>query len=275
MQLTEGGIRATGTNAGGFSLYRVLSVLKIDAGAPVGRGQDHPLDAGAGRDRNRPNPQPAGLLPTPQRRTPTNRKSPKSFCSNSARRATNWRWWKPATSPKVRRRAPDQPRMARISCATRAGKWFLPPEKPHQDPGPPSSTIWKTTAIPSVRIACTLTTTARAATVAGQGAPWPSAPPNRSPNTQKKKKKKKKALSPARGATSSSGPSSRPFPDFVQLRVGRGALHACGASSGAHIATASSMLEVRPQPGVLGRRRRAGSPASGCGPGRRPRSGSW
>src|ERR1700679_4316669 len=39
MQLTGGGIRATGTNVGGYSLFRVASVLKIDAGAPVGGGR--------------------------------------------------------------------------------------------------------------------------------------------------------------------------------------------------------------------------------------------
>jgi len=39
MQLTEGDIRATGTNVGGYSLYRVTSTLRIQPEAPVGHGR--------------------------------------------------------------------------------------------------------------------------------------------------------------------------------------------------------------------------------------------
>lgn len=39
MQLVEGDIRATGTNVAGYSLFRVLSKLKIDKGAPIGGGR--------------------------------------------------------------------------------------------------------------------------------------------------------------------------------------------------------------------------------------------
>jgi len=39
MQLINGKIQATGTNAGGYALFRVLSTLKIDKGAPVNKGR--------------------------------------------------------------------------------------------------------------------------------------------------------------------------------------------------------------------------------------------
>ena len=39
MQLTDGEISATGTNVSGYSLFRVASTLRIDAGAPVGDGR--------------------------------------------------------------------------------------------------------------------------------------------------------------------------------------------------------------------------------------------
>ena len=39
MELTDGAIRTTGTNVSGYSLFRVSSLLRIDAGAPVGSGR--------------------------------------------------------------------------------------------------------------------------------------------------------------------------------------------------------------------------------------------
>lgn len=39
MRLLEGKIQATGTNVADYSLFRVLSTLKIDAGAPVSKGR--------------------------------------------------------------------------------------------------------------------------------------------------------------------------------------------------------------------------------------------
>ena len=76
------------------------------------------------------------------------------------------------------------------------------------------------------------------------------------------------------GATSSSGPSSIPLPTLFSFGLA-GALSMRAAGSGAHIATASSTLEVGAQPGGLGLGARAGSPASGRGPWRPPRSASW
>ena len=38
MQLINGGIRSTGTNVGGYSLFRVLTTLKIEKGAPIAGG---------------------------------------------------------------------------------------------------------------------------------------------------------------------------------------------------------------------------------------------
>jgi hypothetical protein len=39
MQLVDGGIQATGTNIATYSLFRVVSRLKIDKGAPIGEGR--------------------------------------------------------------------------------------------------------------------------------------------------------------------------------------------------------------------------------------------
>src|SRR3954447_2993000 len=36
MRITDAGLRATGTNVSGYSLFRSAAVLRIDAGAPVG-----------------------------------------------------------------------------------------------------------------------------------------------------------------------------------------------------------------------------------------------
>jgi hypothetical protein len=39
MQLIDGKIQSTGTNVGGYALFRVLSTLRIDSGAPVSKGR--------------------------------------------------------------------------------------------------------------------------------------------------------------------------------------------------------------------------------------------
>ena len=39
MRLVNGGIRETGTNVAGYSLFRVLTTLTIDKGAPIGKGK--------------------------------------------------------------------------------------------------------------------------------------------------------------------------------------------------------------------------------------------
>lgn len=39
MQLVDGAMQATGTNVAGYSLFRVVNILKIDKGAPIGEGR--------------------------------------------------------------------------------------------------------------------------------------------------------------------------------------------------------------------------------------------
>ncbi len=50
MQLVDGGIRATGTNVSGYSVFRVLTTLKIEKGAPIAGGHAICTTKAAGGD---------------------------------------------------------------------------------------------------------------------------------------------------------------------------------------------------------------------------------
>ena len=56
-------------------------------------------------------------------------------------------------------------------------EYFLPAGKPKQDLELPFDTVWKTTAIPAAKVACTLTTGAGKATVQTAGALKKISPP--------------------------------------------------------------------------------------------------
>ena len=140
--------------------------------------------------------------------------------------------------------------------------------------------------VPAAKIACTLETSAGEATVEHRRSRCPSTrrrstkkPKNSKKKNAKKPKKKRKAKTKARRRAlglrrdQQLRPLRHPFADLVQRRVGRRARHPRRVERPAHrhrVLGAEVRVAARP-PRPRGW---AGSPASGRGPARRPRSAS-
>ncbi|MDX6605351.1 MAG: hypothetical protein QOF23_1860 [Solirubrobacterales bacterium] len=171
LQITEAGLRATGTNVSGYSLYRSTATLRIDAGAPVGSARILcSMKAPGGTE----------VAQTPKSRASYPRSSEElseqpvpevvlvEFSSHSNELATvefedlfqNGF----ATEKEVKVEWPS------YKVGDERWEWFLPPGPPKQSLELPFATVWKTTAVPAAEIACTLTTSAGKATVNTQGA---------------------------------------------------------------------------------------------------------
>ncbi len=171
MRLVEGGIRSTGVNVSGYSLYRVATVLKIDAGTPIGSGRVLCSIQAPSRTE---------VAQTPGSRASYPRSSEDlyaqevpevvlaEFSSHSAALAvlefedlfndgfSSERGLKVEWPP--------------YQVGKERWEWFLPPGRPTVELVLPFGSVWKTTAIPAARIACTLTTSAGEATVRTAGA---------------------------------------------------------------------------------------------------------
>ena len=134
--------------------------------------------------------------------------------------------------------------------------------KPKQDLELPFYTIWKTTAVPAAKIACTLTTSA------GEGdRPAPRAPEeelaadrrrSRRTEAEEARRSRRRRGRRRRGLRVSGRrgdqqlrPFPHPFADLVQLRVGRGAVHPLGVERPAHRHRVLD-AEVGAEPGRLG-----------------------
>ncbi len=171
MQLTDAGIRATGTNVSGYSLYRVAALLTIDADSPIGGGRIL-CSIKAPRDTE--------VAQTPGSRASYPRSSEDLFAQEvpevvlaefssrgaglavlefedlfgdgfSSERGLKVEW-------------PE------YKVGEEGWEWFLPPGRPSVDLELPFASLWKTTAVPSAKIACMLATSAGEATVRTAGA---------------------------------------------------------------------------------------------------------
>lgn len=170
MQLTGSGIRATGTNASGYSLYRVISILNISAGSPVGSARIYCAMTG---------PSGAELAQTPSVRAAYPRSSEElfeqevpevvllEFSALGAELATvpvddfQERF---STQKGVKLEWPEREE------GRNGWKWFLPPEKPSEQLVLPFAAVWKSTAVPAATVSCTLETSSGKATVRTAGA---------------------------------------------------------------------------------------------------------
>ncbi len=165
MQLTAGAIRATGTNVSGYSLFRVSSQLRIDAGAPVGGGRILCEVSGDGQAEIA---QTRGGLRATYPRSSTGlytQEVPEVilliFSSHGTELAVveldglpeHW-----STEKGVKLEWPE------FKEGVEHLEFFLPAGKPKQDLVLPFETIWRTTSPPGAKVACTLTTSAGKAT---------------------------------------------------------------------------------------------------------------
>ncbi len=169
MQLTGAGIRSTGTNASGYSLYRSLAVLEISAGAPIGRGKiicsmRAPEDSEVAQTHNHRASYPRSSEELYEQEVPEVLLL--DFSSHGDELAVvevtdlPERW---ASERGINLVWPE------YTLRHEGWEWFLPPNKPTETLALPFMSVWKSTAVPSVKISCTLKTAAGEATVGTQG----------------------------------------------------------------------------------------------------------
>jgi hypothetical protein len=176
VQLTEAGIRATGTNVSGYALYRVAAVLRIDAGSPVGGARALCSMRAPGRTE---------VAQTPGSRATYPRSSeelikqgvPENVLVEFTSHGTDLAVVEFGDAFEIGDNAESFANERGIKLewpAYRVGReqweWFLPPGPPSEPLELGLASVWRTTAIPAAKITCTLTTSAGAATVRTAGA---------------------------------------------------------------------------------------------------------
>jgi hypothetical protein len=178
-QLTEGGIRATGTNAAEphHELFRVLSVIHVSAGAKVGGGRIEctmttPKDTEVGQTHNSRATYPRSSEELFEQEMPETVLI--EFSSHADELAVlevedlPERW---ATEKGIKLEWPE------YRPQKEGWRWFLPPNPPKEELVLPFFTVWNTTGIPKASISCSLETSAGTATVKTDGALSKKSPP--------------------------------------------------------------------------------------------------
>jgi len=170
MRLEDGLFKASGTNASGYELYRVSTVLRIDAGSRVGSARivcamTAPEETEVGQ--------------TPNSRASYPRSSEKLFAQELPETVLV-----DFSSKGAEFAVLDFSDLFQGGFSTERGvklewpehvdgeegwQWFLPPGPPKQDLVLPFASVWRTTTIPSIEVACTVTTAAGKATASTEG----------------------------------------------------------------------------------------------------------
>lgn len=178
MQLTDGAIRATGTNVSGYLLYRASSRLRIEAGAPVGGSRIVCSMKAAGRTEIA---QTSGGLRATYPRSSVglfNQEVPEvillDFSSHGTELAVVELDGLPERFTTEKGVKLEWPKYV---VGTEHIEYFLPAGKPKQELELPFETVWRSTAVPAAKVACTLTTSAGEATVRTAGALAKISPP--------------------------------------------------------------------------------------------------
>jgi hypothetical protein len=171
LRLTEAGIRATGTNASGYSLYRVTATLRIDADAPVGSARVRCSVTAPGSTE---------VAQTPGSRASYPRSSEDLFAQEVpevvlAEFSSQGADLAVLEFGDLFENGFSSERGVKVEWPTyKVGEerweWFLPPGPPAKELVLPFATVWKATKVPSARLACTLITAAGEATVRTHGA---------------------------------------------------------------------------------------------------------
>jgi hypothetical protein len=169
MQLVGAGIRATGTNASGYALYRTIAVLEIGAGSPVGSGKivcsmRAPEGTEVAQTHNHRASYPRSSEELYEQEVPEVLLL--DFSSHGDELAV-------VEVPDLPERFATERGINLVwpeyTLRHEGWEWFLPPGKPKEDLVLPFMSVWKSTAVPSVKIACTVMTSAGETTVRTQG----------------------------------------------------------------------------------------------------------
>ena len=166
MRLTGAQVSATGTNVSGYSLFRVSSTLRIDAGAPVGNGRI--LCAVKGGQRAEIAQTAGGLRATYPRSSEAgiySQEVPETILVDFSARGGELSVLEGEDIGRFTTERGVKLEWPEYDPGTEHLKYFIAGGKPKQDMALPFYTVWKTTAIPAAEIACTLTTSAGKASV--------------------------------------------------------------------------------------------------------------
>jgi hypothetical protein len=169
MRLT-GGLRATGTNVSGYTLYRSAATLRIDAGAPVGSARVLCSTRASGGTEVAQTPELRASYPRSSDDLidqPAYEVSLVEFASHGSALAVVEIEDLPdsfATEQGIKLEWPT------YRDGFERWRYFLPPGPPAKDLVLPFTAIWRATRIPSFEISCRLTTSAGETTVETAGA---------------------------------------------------------------------------------------------------------
>jgi hypothetical protein len=178
MQLTDTRIRATGTNFSGYSLYIVGSRLNVSAGSPIGGGRILcTVKAPQGTEVGQSSGDLRGTYPRSSEEGIYSQLVPETVLMQFSSKGGE------LASLEV----PDRPRRFTTERGVKVEwpefrigeeriKYFIA-GKPKQDLVLPFFTVWRTTDIPSARLACTLETSAGSETVGTEVALERRSPP--------------------------------------------------------------------------------------------------
>jgi hypothetical protein len=178
MQLIDGEISATGTNVSGYSLFRVASALRIDAGAPVGDGRILCAVKAGGRSEIAQTA--GGLRATYPRSSEAgiySQEVPETILLDFSARGAELAVLEGNGIARFTTEKGVKLEWPEYEVGTEHLKYFIAGGKPKQDLKLPFYTIWKTTAVAAATVACTLTTSAGEATVRTSGALKRISPP--------------------------------------------------------------------------------------------------
>jgi hypothetical protein len=178
MQLVEGGIMATGTNVAGYSLFRVRSTVKIDAGSPVGDGRV--LCAVEAGRRTEVAQTAGGLRATYPRSSEAgiySQEVPETILIDFSARGNELAVLEVEDVSQFTTEKGVKLEWPTYRVGTERLKYFIAGGKPKNDLELPFYTVWRTTAVPAASVACTLTTSAGEATVRTAGKLDRASPP--------------------------------------------------------------------------------------------------
>ncbi len=170
MQLTKVGLRTTGTNISGYSLFHSSAQLNIDAGSPIGGGRiECSMRAGGGAEAAQ-TPGSRATYPRSsedlaEQEVPTTVLLEFSSHDNNLASVEVEDFDKPwASEPGIKLEWPT------YKQGEERWQWFLPAGKPAKDLVLPFYVIWKATKPPAFKVSCTVTTSAGTATTGSGGA---------------------------------------------------------------------------------------------------------
>jgi hypothetical protein len=177
MQLLDGEIKATGSNASGYALFLAGATLRIDAGSPVGDGRV--LCTVATRQQTEIAQTAGGLRATFPRSSEAGIYSqdvPETLLIDFSARGGELVILEPEPFDAFTTERGVKLEWPKYVVGTENLKYFIAGGKPKQDLVLPFYTVWKTTSVPSAGLSCALTTSAGKAAVRTAGE-LPAFPP--------------------------------------------------------------------------------------------------